>query len=142
MKKTKYYLIAAAGAALFALGLFLVKAYPESGGLLLTLPYLCIGVGCGAFGHGLGEILSKKALEKDPEMARRLDIEAKDERNVKHANAAKAKGFDMMTYVFAALLLAFALMNAGFAVIIPSVVAYLFIQFYALYHRFKLDREQ
>ena len=142
MKKAKYYLIAAAGAALFALGLFLVKAYPESEGILLTLPYLCIGLGCGAFGHGLGDILNRKAREKDPEMARQLDIEAKDERNVKHANAAKARGFDMMTYVFAALLLAFALMNAPMGVILPSVVAYLFIQFYALYHRLKLDREQ
>lgn len=142
MKKAKYYLIAAAGAALFALGFFLIKAYPESGGILLTLPYLCIGLGCGAFGHGLGEILSKKARQADPEMARQLDIEAKDERNVKHANAAKAKGFDMMTYVFAALLLAFALMNAPLGVILPTVVAYLFIQFYALYHRLKLDREQ
>ena len=142
MKKAKYYVITLAGALLLALGLCLLKLVPEPEGIMATLPYLCIGVGCGMFGHGLGDILSKKAMRSDPAMAKRLEIEAKDERNVMHANASKAKGFDMMTYVFGALMLAYALMSASFRVLLPFVIAYLFVQFYAVYHRLRLDKEQ
>ncbi len=141
MKHTKSYVIIAAGIALFGLGFFLLKAFTDPYWISHTFPYLCIGVGCGAFGHGLGDLLSKKAREKDPEMAKQLDIELNDERNVQHMNASKAKAFDMMTYVFGALMLAYGLMNASLSILLTFVAAYLFIQFYALYYRFKMDRE-
>lgn len=45
-------------------------------------------------------------------------------------------------YVFGALMLAFALMGADLTIILLFVGAYLFIQFYAVYVRLKLDKEQ
>jgi len=54
---------------------------------------------------------------------------------------AKAKGYDMMTYVFGALMVAFALMGAPWTVIIPMVIAYLFVHGYAIYFRVKLEKE-
>lgn len=55
-------------------------------------------------------------------------------------NMAKAKGFDMMLYVYSALLLTFALMEVSFNVLIPLVVAYLFIVGYSIYHRSKIEK--
>ena len=142
MKKAKYYIMTLAGALVLALGLCLLKLVPEPEGIMVSLPYLCIGIGCGLFGHGLGEIWRKRSLKSDPDLAKHLEIEAKDERNIMHANTAKAKGFDMMTYVLAALLIAYSMMGTSFHVLLPLLIAYLFIEFYAIYHRLRLDKEQ
>lgn len=141
MKTARQYLVTGAGVLLGALGLFLIKTVPQPQGILVTLPYLCIGVGCGMFGHGLGEIINRKALSRDPKLSRQKEIEEKDERNRSHACQAKARGFDMMTYVFAALLLAFALMGSSIQIVIPFVAAYLFVELSAVYFRIKIDRE-
>lgn len=140
MKKSTYVLITLCGVLLFAGGFCLLRLHPSLGGMAETLPYLLIGVGCGVFGYGLGELLSRLAKENDPAMAKQLEIEAKDERNVMLGNAAKAKGFDMATYVYSALLLSYALMKVSVSVIIPFVIVYLLVQFYALYRRFQLEK--
>lgn len=141
MKTARQYLIAGGGALLLALGFLLLKLFSQPQGLMVTLPYLCIGVGCGLFGHGLGDILSRKAMACDPGLARQMEIEAGDERSVSHANQARAKGFTMTTHVFAALMLAYALMGAPFQFLIPFVIAYLFVEIYTVWFRLKLDRE-
>lgn len=74
-------------------------------------------------------------MENDPQLAKQIEIDTKDERNVMIGNMAKAKGFDMMLYVYSALLLTFALMGISFNVLIPLVVAYLFVIGYSIYHR-------
>lgn len=142
MKKGKYYIITIIGALLFAAGLYLIKTISNPLGIMKTAPYLCIGIGCGMFGHGLGNIINKMAIKKHPALAKQIEIDTKDERNIMIGNTAKSKGYDMMTYVFAALLLAYSLMGASFTIIIPFVIAYLFVQFYAIYHRIKIDKEQ
>lgn len=141
MKKSKSTLTAIAGILLFAAGFLLMKTVPQPDGFLKTLPYLLIGVGCGMFGHGAGDIVNNKIRQKYPDTARQMDIDLNDERNITIGNRAKAKGFDMMTYVFGAVLLAFALMNAALDVILIFVIAYLFVQFYAVYYRIRLDKK-
>lgn len=140
MKKTKELLIALAGVLLIGVGFYLIKAVDDSQTVMKTLPYLCLGLGCGLFGYGFGEIISKKAIESDPKLAKQIEIDTKDERNVMIGNMAKAKGFDMMLYVYSALLLTFALMGITFTVIIPMVVAYLFVIGYSIYHRSKIEK--
>lgn len=140
MNKTKELLIALAGIALIGAGLYLMKAVDHPESLMKTLPYICIGIGCGMFGHGLGDYVSKKNVENNPELAKQVEIETKDERNVMIGNMAKAKGYDMMIYVFSALLLTFALMEVSFTVLIPMVIAYLFVVGYSLYHRLKIEK--
>ena len=55
---------------------------PDPQGIMRALPFLLVGFGCGIFGHGLGELLAKKAAASDPEMARQVEIAQTDERNV------------------------------------------------------------
>lgn len=138
--KTKDLLIAFAGVLLIGIGLYLIKAIDDSHTVMKILPYLCLGLGCGLFGYGLGEVISKKAIESDPKLAKQIEIDTKDERNVMIGNMAKAKGFDMMLYIYSALLLTFALMGITFTVIIPMVVAYLFVIGYSIYHRSKIEK--
>lgn len=142
MKQSKYYGITLIGIFFALIGFYVMKNAAEPQWLVATAPFIAVGVGCGMFGYGLGEIISQRVRNKNPELAKQIDIEEKDERNIQHANAAKAKGFVMMTYTFAALLLAYALMNVSFGILIPFVIAYLFIQFYAIYYRLKIDKEQ
>jgi hypothetical protein len=66
----------------------------------------------------------------------------KDERNIMIGNMAKARGYNMMTYVFTALLVAYALMGVSFSIIIPFVIAYLFVHLYAIFQHNKIDKEQ
>ena len=63
-----------------------------------------------------GNIISRQALKGSPEIARQIEIEQKDERNIAIGNQAKAKGFDMMTFAFGALMICFALMEIELAV--------------------------
>ncbi|NGZ74819.1 DUF6442 family protein [Saccharibacillus alkalitolerans] len=141
MRTIKGSVPAAAGILLFAVGIYLVKGLDRPDGVLRALPYVCVGLGCGLFGQGAGELLNALILRKHPEQAKNLEIERRDERNVMLSERAKAKGFDAMTYIFAALLLAFALMGVSFEVILPFVIAYLLVQFYAVYCRIKQEKE-
>ena len=141
MKRAKNVWLSVLGFALIAAGIYLIKTVPDPQGIMRALPFLLVGFGCGIFGHGLGELLAKKAAAVDPETARRMEIDQADERNVMIGSLAKAKGYDMMTYVFGALMVAFALMNASWTVILPMVIAYLFVHGYAIYFRCKFEKE-
>lgn len=141
MKQAKNVWLSVLGLALTGAGIYLIKTVPDPQGIMRVMPFLLVGFGCGIFGHGLGELLAKKAAASDLEMARQVEIAQTDERNVMIGNMAKAKGYDMMTYVFGALMVAFALMGASWAVILPMVVAYLFVHGYAIYFRVKFDKE-
>ena len=141
MKRAKNVWLSVLGFALIAAGIYLIRTVPDPQGILRALPFLLVGFGCGIFGHGLGELLAKKAAESDPETARRMEIDQTDERNVMIGDMAKAKGYDMMTYVFGALMVSFAVMGASWRVIIPMVIGYLFVHGYAIYFRVKFDKE-
>lgn len=56
--KRNAYGMVVIGLCLFIPGLFLIKVLKDAQGMLLTLPYVMIGLGCGLFGHGSGELLS------------------------------------------------------------------------------------
>lgn len=57
------------------------------------------------------------------------------------ANCAKAKAYDVMTYVFGALMIAFALMGVDMIPVLLFVFVYLFVQGYAIYYRCKYEKE-
>lgn len=139
-KITKYTTIIL-GLLLLAIGLYLIKTIGDPQGIMRALPYICIGIGCGLFGHGMGNVISERAINSYPELKRQLDIEKNDERNVAIANRAKGKAFDMMTFVFGALMLSFALMGIDMVAVLLLVFAYLLVHGFALYYRFKFDKE-
>ena len=109
--------------------------------MLQVLPFVCLGVGAGLLGQGIGQLVQRKTLQGDPELARQKAIEEGDERNIQLALRAKAKAFDLMVFVFAALLLTFALMKVDLTAILLLVGAYLLVQGYAVYCRIRLEKE-
>ena len=129
------------GLLLLAVSLYLIKTSNDPQGIMRTLPYVCIGIGCGLFGHGMGNVISERAINSYPELKRQLDIEKSDERNVAIANRAKGKAFDMMTFVFGALMLSFALMGIDMVAVLLLVFAYLLVHGFALYYPFKFDKD-
>lgn len=64
---------------------------------------------------GMGGMLSRKALKDSPDLQKQLEIEQKDERNIAISNSAKGKAFDIMLFVYGALMLSFALMQVDLA---------------------------
>lgn len=140
-KKTRDALTVVVGALTLCAGLVLLKQVAEPQGILRALPYLLIGLGCGVFGHGMGEIIGRKAVQRDPEAQRRMEIEKSDERNVAIANRAKAKAYDLMIFVFGALMFSFALMNVDLVVVLLLVFAYLVVVGCGFYYRIRYEKE-
>lgn len=140
-QKKSNYVVVIIGLLLLGTGLYFVKTIDDPQGIMQALPYVCIGVGCGLFGQGMGGILSQKAMQNHPEIQKQMDIEKNDERNIAIANRAKGKAFDIMTFVFGALMLAFALMGVDMVATLLLVFAYLFVHGYAIYYRCKYNEE-
>lgn len=135
------YSLTIIGILLLGSGLFLIKSILNPQGIMKALPYICVGLGCGIFGHGMGNILGERAMKNNPEIKKQLEIEQNDERNIAIGNAAKAKAYEMMIYVFGALIMSFGLMGVDMVVLLLLVFAYLFVVFYGIYYRFKYDKE-
>lgn len=129
------------GVVLWGIAVLLLRQNPGNSGFWRALPYVCLGVGAGLLGQGIGRMVQRKALQSDPELARQQEIEAGDERNIQLAQRAKAKAFDLMVFVFSALLLVFALMGVEMTALLLLVAAYLLVQGYAVYCRVKLEKE-
>ena len=129
------------GLALLALGLYLVKTTNATEGILLTLPYVFVGIGSGLFGQGMGGVIERRVLKKNPEILKQKEIEVNDERNQQISNRAKSKAYDVMVFVFGALMVAFALMGMDIVAVLLLVFAYLFVVGSAVYYRVKFEKE-
>ena len=136
MKKYHNWIVSALGLLLWAVGFWMVKGDVRS-----TLAYVCIGLGCGMFGYGAGELIAGRVLKGAPELQRQMEIDRQDERNVAIADRAKGRAFDLMSFVFGALMVTFALMGVEMAPLLLLVAAYLFVHGYALYWRFRCEKE-
>ncbi|SHK12899.1 hypothetical protein SAMN02745136_01789 [Anaerocolumna jejuensis DSM 15929] len=140
-KDGKYAIFSVLGFIIFAAGFVLLRFVRDGEGIMRTLPYLFIGVGAGVFGQNLGELLKIQAVKKNPQAAKQIEIEAKDERNIIISNKAKARAYDLMLMVFGALMLAFALMQVEIYVILIFTAAYLFIVFSNVYYLSRYQKE-
>ena len=121
MKRKGSLLLTIMGVAAVALGLFLIRRIAG------PLPGVCIGLGAGILGHGLGSIYANFVARKHPEIARHVAIEQQDERNRAVNDRAKARAYDMMIYVFGVLMVVYTIINADLSVILMLVGAYLLI---------------
>ena len=70
-----------------------------------------------------------------------MEIEQGDERNIAISNRAKAKAYNVMLYVFGALMVALALMQVSTAAILLLVTAYLTVVGFFLFYLNKYHRE-
>ncbi len=140
-KNVMDYIMTVIGILMLGSGLFLVKTITDPQGFMKALPYIFVGLGCGIFGHGMGNVISRKAFKNNPDIQKQLEIDKNDERNVAIGNAAKAKAYEMMIFVFGALMFSYALMGIDMIAVLLLVFAYLFVIAYGLYYRFKYDKE-
>ena len=129
------------GIALVIAGFVLLKFFPADEGVMEVLPYYFMGIGCGAFGWGAGELLRARALRGNPELAFELEVERTDERRIFISNAAKARAYDVMSYLFAALIICFGLMQVELVVLLMLIAAFLFVESVAIYQMVKLEKK-
>jgi hypothetical protein len=128
------------GLLIALIGFLLRVYYPDQSGLLLWIPYLLIGLGGGIFGHFVGDLIKMKLSEKKPSYVKKIEIEQKDERNILVMRLAKEKAYDAMLYIFAGLILIFALMQIQTQVTVMLIVAYVisiitFVIFFNKYNK-------
>ena len=128
------------GVGLIVLGFFAHTMVTSTERGIAAVPYLLIGLGCGIFGHYMGNIISYFSTKNDEELKRQIEIEKNDERNRLIAEKSKSKAYDFMIYLFAAMLIMFSLMGADKLQIVIVVAIYLSMQIYALYWRSKFER--
>ena len=144
MKKYKvgrYIFLSVLGFIIFGVGLTLIKPLQETEGMLKTLPYVCVGVGAGVFGGNLGAAISSRIMIMNPQVAKQSEIDQKDERNQTICIKAKARTYDFMIYAYAAILLAFSLMQVDIFVILTLVAVYLLFITTNAYYLTKYHKE-
>jgi len=140
-KMISSYLYTVLGIGLLIGGLYFIKTIEDPQGMMRALPYICVGLGCSIFGHGIAEMIVRHAMKNAPAAAKQLEIDKKDERNLAVANRAKARAYDMMVFVFGAIILALSLMGIDITAVLLLVFVYLLFLGYNSYYRFKYDKE-
>ncbi|TGE31095.1 hypothetical protein [Desulfosporosinus sp. Sb-LF] len=140
-KVDRYFFLSVVGFAIFAAGLVMIKLLHEVDGILRTLPYLCVGVGLSIFSGNFGTVINNIIMMKNPQAAKQMEIQQKDERNQSISNKAKARAYDLMIIVYFAILLAFSLMHVDMYVLLTLAAAYLFSLITNSYYRVKYHKK-
>ncbi|MDF2939045.1 MAG: putative rane protein [Paenibacillaceae bacterium] len=123
----KHAVWGALGLLLAAAGMVLLAAGKEAEGMLRALPGILTGVGCGLFGSNVGTLLTRMAARKNPQLAMQQAIQEKDERNISINNQAKARAYDLMIWVFSAMMLGLALSGVSWPAVCLVAACYLFV---------------
>ena len=143
MKKNKNvikeWFLTFVGIGLVVVGFLLHKYSLRTDKMIVTIPYIFIGVGCGIFGHFMDNLIKYFSTKNHKELERQIQIDKNDERNILIAEKSKAKAYDLMIYLFVSILIILSLMGVDKLAIIMIVVVYLSIQIYALYWRSKFE---
>lgn len=135
----KNILLSFLGVVLVALGLYIYQKTLGMDKTVVVIPYIFIAIGCGILGHFTGNLIQYYSTKNNEELKRQIEIEKNDERNILIAEKSKAKAYDLMIYLFAAMLIIFSLMGADKLQIIVLVAIYLSLQIYALYWKSKFE---
>lgn len=140
MKKYKHWILVFIGSIAALTGLYMINVVDPIG-LMKTVPYFLVGIGCGTLGHSVGSIYQAYIYKKNPDIAKNMEIETKDERNIMIKNQAMAKGYQMMTYAFGILLLVFGIMDVPFEIFIAFAIVYIFVQIYTVYCHVRMTKD-
>lgn len=118
-KKALYTILSAIGIILSCAAVFILNdtAPKEVSGV-------CIGVGAGLFGLGAGQLATLLIMERHPETKRRIDIDARDERNMRINDMARAKAFGIMETIYGILALVLVLMGEPLLTVLLVIGAY------------------
>lgn len=129
------------GVALVLTGFYLHKRIDSVDKAIIAISYVFIAAGCGVFGHFMGNITKYFSTKNNEELIRQIEIDKNDERNILIAEKSKAKAYDLMTYLFVAMIIIFSLMGVDMLQIIMIVAIYLSIQIYGVFWRSKFEKE-
>lgn len=135
----KNILLSFLGVVLVALGLYIYQKTVGMDKTVVVISYIFIAIGCGILGHFTGNLIQYYSTKGNEELKRQIEIEKNDERNVLIAEKSKAKAYDLMIYLFAAMLIIFSLMGADKLQLVVLVAIYLSLQIYALYWKSKFE---
>lgn len=141
MQKAKNIIIAAAGGVILTAGVYFMTAVDHPLASVTALPYVCIGVGCGAMAYGTSNLVTDRLRKRNPCMQKQEEINRKDERNTALSHRAKAKAYDLTIFLFSVLIIAFVLLGVDMVPILVFVSAYLFVLGYAFYCRCRYEKE-
>ncbi len=124
-KSGKYFFFSLLGLFIFAGGLLSVMLYPDRTGMYEVIPYLCVGIGTGIFGGNLGTAISNKITAGSPAALNQAESREKENRHHLIGDMAKARAYDLMLYVFPAILFVFTIMQVNMYIILTLVAVYL-----------------
>ena len=144
MKKNKNvikdYIFIITGIVLIVAGFYFHKNNTSADKMITAIPHILIYIGIGILGHFIGNVIQHTSIKNHEALERQIMIDKNDERNILIANKSKAKAYDLMIYLFAAMLIMFSLMKINKFAITIMVTIYLAIQIYALYWRHNFER--
>lgn len=121
-----------AGLIILSAGIILLLAPGLQGARSASAPYVLIGVGCGLGGYGGGNLIARRLIRKNPELARKIRIEEEDERNRLISLESRARAFNLMTIVQAGVILFLTLTGTPLPLILLLTGSYLLAQVYSL----------
>ncbi|MFA6803982.1 MAG: hypothetical protein WCR24_05780 [Candidatus Methanomethylophilaceae archaeon] len=104
MKKIMmYYILFLIGCVTIITGIITMLLYPEREGMMLTLPYIFLGIGCGFLGGSFAMIYGLR----NPVTATAMEIAENDEREqlIRYKAKAKAGDITLIAIVSASLIL-------------------------------------
>ena len=133
----KDYAFMAIGIIFILFGLVIDKNFIR----LYFVSYIFIIARLCIFGHFVSNILKYISIKNIKGLERKIEIDKNDERNIMIMNKSKSKAYDLMTYLFMIVIIAFSFMNIDKLIIIVLLALYLIIQIYAIFCRFKFERE-
>jgi len=114
----RYIITCVFGAVLIIAGIMLAIFYTAPQGEMQALPFVLVGVGFGISGGGLSFVLSARIMKKDPKIAKQIQVEENDERNITIEHKARAKTDAFVSMLLWALIIFLAVMQVQLAVIL------------------------
>lgn len=106
------------GVFLIIAGIGFLKTNYINNTMYKTLPYILVGIGCGLFGHSVGKLIQKNIIKTEPQIAKQLEIEKNDERNISISHRAKSKAYNSFIYIFSFVLIYLSLSSTNTIMII------------------------
>jgi len=107
----------------------------------LPVAYILMGLGFGVVGHFTGKLLKNYLIKENSNYAKRVQIEQKDERNTLILRLAKEKAYNSMLYVFAGLIMLFALIEVDTNVVLMMSAAYILTLIVFVFNFNKYNKE-
>ena len=103
------------GLVTVVIGIVLAIFFTEVDGAMKSLPFVLIGVGSGITGVGMLSFFRARLEKKNPDILKQLDIEEKDERNIRLREKAGYATWFVTQFVLVALLLTLVILDYGVA---------------------------